>query len=366
MNGIFRQRCLPRTILACASALGLAAPAFATVGIQYGIEALINDYTHAPTVTQDREANSGQLPIGASQLAAASRLDAEGYSIGNVSFDAPTGRFGLLANTLSGTSSKEYVLNLGSQYDDAVSVTTLGTRPTVTQIGLTLTVEGDFAGSASQGWLTMTFYTATGQSAFLQLSRRPDPVHPGFDEFMSWSNVALPPAISLVPAGVPRHFSETLALAVPLTAVPAASQILHTGPISQRPQTGDPDCSGLRGCARMLSALDGTPAPTLAFSIDITASSTSGRGMPLGDSLVDLTHTATLGIEVPDGTYFLLTSGTLADDPKSAYAILPVVAVPEPSDALLLLAGLGALLARRGTRCSTSEGGRLARGGRHH
>ncbi|MBL8535376.1 MAG: hypothetical protein JNL33_16130 [Betaproteobacteria bacterium] len=346
MNSNVQRHLLFHAFLACTGALGLAGPAMAAVGIQYGIEALINDYTQAPTVTQSRDLNSGQLPIGAAQSAAASRLDADGYSIGNISFDAPTGRFGLLANTLSGTPSKEYVLRLGSNYDDAVSVATLGTQAATTQIALTLAVEGDFAGSATQGGVTMTFYTATGQSAFLQLSRRPDPVNPGFDEFMSWSNVALPPSITLVQTGVAQHFSETLTLAVPVTAVPAASQTLYTGLISSLQETRDPACSGFRGCGRMLSSLDDTPAPTIEFSIDITASSTSGRGMPLGDSLVDLTHTATLGVEVPDDAYFLLASGALADDPKSVYAILPVVAVPEPAEGVLILAGLGLLFAR--------------------
>jgi len=322
--------------------LWLAVPAAAAVGVDYGIDAVIDDHTRSPVVTQDQEVVAGHLPATGQQRASASRRDAFGHAIGEVSFDASRGRIGYFAETLAGTPDRRYRLNLGANYDDALTLVTTAGRSASSQAVLTMTVEGDFAGTASQGGVTMTFSAATGQSAFLHVLRMADPLNPGFDVFTIWNDILRPPVSVPVPAGVTQHFVETLSLTVPVTAVPAATSVVSPAGLC----VGRPP-----GCGVGIDRLDGSPAPQVAFSFDVTVLSAAGRGMPLGESRIDLAHTASLGVLVPEDTYFLFETGALAGDPRSALAVVPVSSVPEPSPAAYLFVGLGLLLARRGRRC---------------
>jgi len=58
-----------------------------------------------------------------------------------------------------------------------------------------------------------------------------------------------------------------------------------------------------------------------------------------GRAVMDLSHTATLGLQLPDGVSFTSDSGLLLQGTPAP--------VPEPSTALAALAGLALLLARR-------------------
>lgn len=337
-------------VLALALACGCA-PA-AAIGVDYSLDALVTDFSSAPVLTQNRDLKVGLLPVGGLGTVSASWLDADGFAVGAVSYDSTVGKLGFFAHTLSGTANKSYALNSLGLYRDSVSVVTAAVQPVATQVVLNMTVEGDFGGSANQSAVTMKF-SAAGQSAFLQLSRNPDPLNPGLDFYKTWNDLSMPPVSVLIGTGTTQHFSETLSLTLPITALPASGVVIVPG----LPSIGGPPhagCTQAHPCATMVTQFN-LPVPTLDFEFEMSLSSGSGHGAQLGESLLDLTHTATLDVQSPAGTYFLLTSGGLATDPQSAFNVLPVVAVPEPSGALCLAAGIAVLLV--GRRSWTAMGG---------
>jgi len=339
---------LGSTVLALA--LTCACAPAAAIGVDYSLDALVTDFTLAPVLTQNRDLKAGHLSPGVFGTASASWLDADGFTVGNVTYDSGAAKLGFLAHTLSGTMNKSYILNSSGLYRDSVSVVTAAVQPVATQVVLNMTVEGDFGGSSNQSALTMKF-SAAGQSTFLQLSRNPAPLNPGFDFYKTWNDLSMPPSSVLIGAGTTQHFVETLSLTLPVTALPASSQAIFMGLRSVGGGASSPGCTAEHPCSTMANHLNGTVAPTLDFEFEVSLSSSSGHGAQTGESLLDLTHTASLGVESPVGTYFLLTSGALATDPQSAFNVLPVVAVPEPSVAMSLLAGMAVLLtARRSVR----------------
>jgi hypothetical protein len=64
----------------------------------------------------------------------------------------------------------------------------------------------------------------------------------------------------------------------------------------------------------------------------------------LGESVIDQVDTARLSAQTPAGVHFALSSGALAGDPAEMERFLDTPAVPEPSQAVLCMAGLAVLL----------------------
>lgn len=204
------------------------------------------------------------------------------------------------------------------------------------------------------------------------ITRRPDPTHPGFDLVETVHDHTF--TISSVAAGVAFPFTQTLTVSVP---------VLTIGPVGAWQATsGTPfgsaaghlyDCTQQSPCGVSRGAIGPrylvlAPLPIEFDVTDTLTTAGNGAGAP-GDSVIDVTNTATLSLQLPAGVTFTLASGTLADDP----AALPLVSgVPEPATAtaMLWMAGLaGAGLLRRRGRGEPGSRGRSstpASGGAGH
>lgn len=268
-----------------------------------------------------------------------------GHALTSVKYDTATGTTGWKADALALPGGGVFESEAMLSYQDTLllGVTTAGAPPPGA-VTVSITIDGTFSGSTSQG-STGFELNAFGLFTGAYLQRQADKSHPGMDTVsMLHDGVTTDFAVA---AGAAFPFSQTLSLSTPLAALGGwSAPPLHV--VTNGNGVGSGGCTASHPCGVILMPWVGpvlTTPPPIAFDVvDTLVHAGSGAGAP-GESVIDQMNTARLSVQTPAGVYFALSSGALADDAAAMQRYLDTPAVPEPSPALLIAAGLGLLLA---------------------
>lgn len=268
-----------------------------------------------------------------------------GHALTSVKYDTAAGTTGWKADALALPGGGVFESEAMLSYHDALllGVTTAGAPPPGA-VSVSITIDGTFSGATSQG-STGFELNAFGLFTSAYLQRQADKSHPGMDTVS-----VLHDGVSTgfaVAAGVAFPFSQTLSLSAPLATLGGWSAPPLPGVIEGN-GVGSGGCTAIHPCSTRLLPWAGpvlTTPPSIVFDVvDTLVHAGNGAGAP-GESVIDQMNTARLSVQTPAGVYFALSSGALADDAAAMQRYLDTPTVPEPSPALLSLAGLAALLA---------------------
>lgn len=280
-----------------------------------------------------------------------SLVEAAGHAITSVTYNSALGTTGWKADAMSVGGFNEYESSISLDYFDAVTLAVASQATLAGNVTVSMTVNGGFSGSTSRG-NTGYQLDALGKSTGLFYQREPNLALPGTDVV---HRVPTGPGLgvssdTIVAAGAPFVFTDTLSLSQPLALLsPALLGFPHPPLIISPTAQNGPGCTAEHPCFSMARG-PGVVAPwQVHFQVGGTMALAGKAGLA-GDSVIDQSHTASLAIQMPADSYFLLGSGALRDAAGSAFLVMPVQAVPEPTSALLLALGLAAGLLARGRR----------------
>jgi len=335
-------RCAFALLACCGTTDALSVP-----GVDYS---LLNHRVNFVTGASVTPVKLGSFGIGPGvQADTLSLIEPAGHSIASVTYNAALGKTGWKVDTASAFGTTRYESEASLVYNDAVALAVVGSTPAGGLVTLSVKIDGSFSGTASRG-STGFELTALGSFAGVSLNRAPNPAAPGMDLITRTdTGGSLPPTFFAAASGAAFPFTETLSLVVPLAALGAAVPVLA-------PTTGIRPFPFARDCVpsppeivcmvRLGGPTGAGPVPLpIAFAVTDTLTR-AGGGVPAGTSIIDQMNTATLSVQVPAGVHFLLESGALVEDPASLFAVLPIVAVPEPNALLLMTIGIALIVLR--------------------
>lgn len=317
-------------------------------GVDYS---LVNHRVNFLTGANVTPVKHGSFGIGPGlQADTLSLIEPAGHSITSVTYNSALGKTGWKVDTASVFGTTRYESEASLTYTDAVALAVVGSTPAGGMVTLSVKIDGSFAGTASRG-STGFELTALGSFAGVALSRAPNPAVPGMDLITRTDTGGTSPQIfTAVASGTAFPFSETLSLTVPLAALGPAVPVLPpaTGirpfPFAKDCAPAPPEIVCMVRAGGPGAGAGPVPLPII-FAVTDTLTR-AGGGVPPGTSIIDQMNTATLSLQLPAGVHFLFESGALVEDSASLFAVLPIVAVPEPNAMLLLMIGLALIVVR--------------------